>query len=46
LRPEGRRPPLDDPDLGTMVMSLQGQRQPGWARAHHQQAALIGHRIP
>ena len=41
--PERLRPPLDDSDVGTVVMGLQGQDQPGWARAGHQDGGRSPH---
>ena len=35
-RPDRLRPPVDDPDDGAVVVGLQGQGQPGRARARHQ----------
>ena len=35
-RPDRLRPPVDDPDGGAVVVRLQGQGQPGRARARHQ----------
>ena len=42
-RPERGGPPVDYPDIGSVVMGLQGKRQPGRARAYHQDAGRPPH---
>ena len=42
-RPDRLRPPVDDPDGRTVVVGLQGQRQPGGTRAGHEDAGRIRH---
>ena len=41
--PERLRPPVDDPDIGSMVMGLQGQGQAGRAGPGHQNADRTRH---